>query len=300
MLQNKKILLTLFLTGCALLEGCRPGSPAVNNSRQNSTPPIVVSNKNAGINNDMTNKDLVSHLPSGFEMPTDDVGRKLLKEYGAVFVAQGGAVPPKTVIFKNEAEVSAWQAGVSVSKENIGGVEIELQKAAMTALKEAASEAAKENQTITPRGNDAARRSYRETEELWASRVDPGLKHWVEAGKISEREAARIRALSPFDQVSEILRLEEQGLYFSKDLSKSIIYSVAPPGTSQHLSMLALDVVESENAKVRAILAKHGWFQTVSSDLPHFTFLGANEAQLPSLGLKRSVSGSRVFWTPAD
>ncbi len=134
--------------------------------------------------------------------------------------------------------------------------------------------------TITPRGADSGQRNYSGTVKLWASRVDPGLIHWVKQGKLTEAEASKIRALSPFEQVSEIFKLESQGMYFAKDLSKSIIYSVAPPGTSQHISMLALDVSEHDNSKVRDILAKHGWFQTVISDLPHFTFLGVPENQL--------------------
>ena len=62
--------------------------------------------------------------------------------------------------------------------------------------------------------------------------------------------------------------------------------------------MLALDVVESGNPAVRDILAKHGWFQTVVSDLPHFTYLGSPEADLPNLGLKKVTSGGRSFWVP--
>ena len=95
-----------------------------------------------------------------------------------------------------------------------------------------------------------------------------------------------------------ILGLERDGIFFAKDLSKSIIYSVAPPGTSQHLSMLALDVKEYEDARVRAILAKHGWYQTVVSDLPHFTFLGVAEKDLPKLGLKMVTNADRSFWIP--
>ncbi len=41
-------------------------------------------------------------------------------------------------------------------------------------------------------------------------------------------------------------------------------------------------------AKVREILAKHGWFQTVVSDQPHFTFLGVPENQLVEFGIKKS------------
>ena len=62
--------------------------------------------------------------------------------------------------------------------------------------------------------------------------------------------------------------------------------------------MLALDVTEFENPNVRAVLARHGWFQTVVSDLPHFTYLGVDETELPSLGLKRVVSDGRPFWIP--
>jgi hypothetical protein len=152
--------------------------------------------------------------------------------------------------------------------------------------------------SITPRGTDAAARNYSETVRLWESRVEPGLNFCVENEKLTEAEAERIRSLSPFEQVEEILRLETKKIFFSKDLSKSIVYSVAPPGTSQHLSLLALDVREHENQKIREIFAAHGWFQTVVSDLPHFTFLGVSENRLGDLGLKKVSNGERIFWIP--
>lgn len=244
------------------------------------------------------NSEFEKNLPKDFEMPTDEVGKKMLKEYGAVFVARGGAIPPKTVIFKNEAEVSAFQSSVSKSSERIGSFDLELQTEAINALKNAISEAEKANLSITSRGADSAKRSYSETVDLWASRVTPGLAHWVSKGKLQKAEADRIRSLSPFEQVPEIFELEAQGMFFSKDLSKSIIYSVAPPGTSQHLSMLALDVNEHDNAKIRKILANHGWFQTVQSDLPHFTYLGVKEEELTQLGLKKITDAGRTFWLP--
>jgi len=49
---------------------------------------------------------------------------------------------------------------------------------------------------------------------------------------------------------------------------------------------------------VREILAKHGWFQTVVSDLPHFTYLGIPENKLKNLGLKKITDDERVFWIP--
>jgi hypothetical protein len=240
----------------------------------------------------------IDNLPRGLKIPIDAVGQRILKEYGAILAAKSGAVPPDKIVFKNEKQVSAFQARLAKAKANNGGFEIELQAPAMEKLIDAAEEAAQNNLTITPRGTDSAKRSYAETVELWASRVNPGLAHWVEAGKVSAAEAAKIRALSPFKQVSKIFELESQGMFFSKDLSKTIIYSVAPPGTSQHLSMLAFDANEHENPKVREILAHHGWLQTVVSDLPHFTFLGAEENKLNKLGLKKVFDGGRVFWLP--
>lgn len=115
---------------------------------------------------------------------------------------------------------------------------------------------------------------------------------------MTQAEADKIKAMSPYEQVPEVLRLEEKGIFFSQDLSKSILYSVAPPGTSQHLSMLALDVKENADPKVRELLAKHHWYQTVVSDLPHFTYLGVPESELPKLGLKKVNGGGRTFWTP--
>ena len=50
--------------------------------------------------------------------------------------------------------------------------------------------------------------------------------------------------------------------------------------------------------RVREILAKHGWFQTVLSDLPHFTFLGLKEKDLSKNGLKNVEVDGQTFWIP--
>ena len=84
-----------------------------------------------------------------------------------------------------------------------------------------------------------------------------------------------------------------------KDLAKSIIYSVAPPGASQHLSMLAFDVAEFNEPQVRKIMSEHLWYQTVVSDLPHFTYLGIAEADLEGAGLPPVTHLDRIFWVPA-
>lgn len=297
----------LFAVGC-----WSGGSKYLNESSDSRTmnspvavPSKSVANENlkldANANTSMTQiktTGFLANLPVGFNQPTDHVGKKLLKEYGAVFVAKGGAVAPKTVVFKDAAEVSAFQSGLRKSTERIGDFDMELQQTAMEALKKAIDKAKSDSLTITPRDTDAARRSYDETVDLWASRVDPALKYWVNNGRISQTDAARIESLTPFEQVPEIFKLEAKGIYFSKDLSKSIIYSVAPPGTSQHLAMLAFDVMEHENSKVRKILASHGWYQTVISDLPHFTYLGIPKNDLKDFGLKKAKNNGRTFWIP--
>jgi hypothetical protein len=63
--------------------------------------------------------------------------------------------------------------------------------------------------------------------------------------------------------------------------------------------MLALDITEHDQSDVRAILAEHGWYQTVVSDLPHFTFLGVPENELTGLGLKKQNDGGREYWLPS-
>ncbi|MGI9055109.1 MAG: hypothetical protein ACR2F2_04825 [Pyrinomonadaceae bacterium] len=244
-------------------------------------------------------KKFLKLLSENFHYPENDILiSRLLKEYGAVFVARNGAVAPDRVVFENESDVSAWQSAVSRQTETVGGKIIELQTPAMNALKEAIGEAELNNLTISPRGDDSARRNYSGTVALWESRVNPGLTHWVSQGRLDKAEAERIKSLPVPEQIAEILRLEDQGIYFAKSLDKSIIYSVAPPGTSQHISMLAFDVKEHENPKVRQILADHGWFQTVISDLPHFTYLGAMESDLPDLGLKKVFDDGRIYWIP--
>lgn len=296
------------LTGCwqSPTSNSRTESNEVTNYKPTER---VNSNSNTGSNvntnstmaEDRTSNDktgFTANLPSGFSAPKNDVEKKLLTEYGAVFVARGGAKAPEKIVFLDQADVTKFQSSLSTSRINIGGHDLELQTAAMDGLRKAIDQAKGKGLSITPRGADSAKRTYDETVGLWKSRVDPALKHWVSNGKLSQADADKLRSLSTFDQVIEVLKLEEKGIYFAKDLSKSIIYSVAPPGTSQHLSMLALDVTQFEDSEVRKILAENGWFQTVVSDLPHFTFLGVKESELPGLGLKKITQGGRIFWVP--
>ena len=237
-------------------------------------------------------------LPTVLDQAQDSVGELLLREYGAIFVAGNGVEPPDRLIFRDEIEVSDFQGRVEISTVQFDEITIELQKRAADGLRKAVDAACEAGLSITPRAPDSGRRNYQDTIGLWHSRVEPALDHWTALGRISPEKSATIRSLPPFDQVSIVLSLEQQGIFFAKDLSKSIIYSVAPPGASQHLSMLAFDVAEFSDPQVRQILADHFWYQTVPSDLPHFTYLGVAADELPGLGLKLVVNSDRPFWVP--
>jgi hypothetical protein len=231
--------------------------------------------------------------------PSDPVARRILEEYGAVFVATKKVLPPPVCIFTTEDQVTRFQDEAGFDEEQIGFDVIELQPEALKQLRKAREQAQKEGLDITPRdGAEAARRNYGDSVRLWNSRFLPALDYWLSQGRLTADQVARLKSLSLSQQIAEVLELEKVGIYFSKDLSKSILYSIAAPGTSQHIHMLAFDVNEFENPRVREIMAEHGWFQTVLSDLPHFTFLGLKEKDLPKNGLRSLEVNGQLFWIP--
>ena len=230
---------------------------------------------------------------------SDPVARRVLEDYGAMFVADKKVLAPPVCVFRNEDEVTAFQEKAGYQTEFLDYDDVELQPAAMKALLKAREEAQKEGLNITPRdGAEAGRRNYEDSLRLWQTRFQPALDYWFGQQRLTAADVERLRGLDTHSQIAAVLDLERSGIYFSKDLSKSILYSIAAPGTSQHIAMLAFDVIEFDNPRVREILGKHGWFQTVLSDLPHFTFLGLKEKDLPKNGLKPIVVDTQTFWIP--
>jgi len=91
---------------------------------------------------------------------SDSVARRILEDYGAVFIASKKVMPPPVCIFSSEQEVTQFQERAGYTTERIGFDDIELQPEAMKALMKAREEAQKEGQDITPRdGAEAARRT---------------------------------------------------------------------------------------------------------------------------------------------
>jgi len=241
------------------------------------------------------------------KMSLDDVcpinknttARRIFAEYGAVYIAKG-VLPPPLCIFNEGYQVERFQAGVQPVTRIIDGVPITLQRPAMEALLKAREKATEVNLRISPRGGSlAAMRSYEDTRTLWNTRFLPGLSHWMKEGKLTKNQVEAAKWLPTAAQVEQVLDWEDnRQLYFSKDFTKSILYSVAAPGASQHISMLAIDIQQFADKRIRTILAENGWFQTVKGDLPHFTYLGLGEAELSRWGLKKVSINGQDFWIP--
>lgn len=230
----------------------------------------------------------------------DQLERRILEDYGAIFLTRADKVlPPPVCLFTSAEEVLEFQTKATAASAEIGVAKVELQPAAIRALLAAREEALGENLDITPRdGAEAGRRSFADTVRLWNSRFLPALDYWQNRGKLTAAQILKLKSLPIREQVAAVLELERERIFFNTFFNNSILYSVAAPGASQHLSMLAFDANEFSDKRVRKILARHGWFRTVKGDAPHFTFLGVEENDLPALGLKKIQTGDGDFWIP--
>ena len=146
----------------------------------------------------------------------DVVARRVLHDYGAIFVAADNILPPPVCVCTSEDQVDQFQKAAGWTSTTIGDATVELQPAAMSALLRARATAHEEGLEITPRdGAEAARRSYADTVRLWNSRFLPALDHWVKVGRLTREQADRLRTLPINQQVVEVLELETQGIFFS-------------------------------------------------------------------------------------
>jgi len=229
------------------------------------------------------------------------VEKRLFAEYGALFATT--ATPPPVLIFDDAMQVKAFQSSLPLGRAFFGEHDIELQVDALDTLSAAASEMAQRGGGITARAADAGGRSYEDTVGLWTRNVTRGLEHWERLGRVTPDRADFLRGMALSEQVGAVLNLEDaEQIFFGTFFDKSILYSVAAPGASQHLSMLAFDVAEYEDREVCEVLGEHGWHRTVPNDLPHFTYLGHHLDALEAIGLQRVERIYREqtydFWTP--
>ncbi|MFM2061195.1 MAG: hypothetical protein RLZZ507_865 [Cyanobacteriota bacterium] len=181
----------------------------------------------------------------------------LLRAYGTVFINQNPEVklPPK-VILDNEDETINFQDNLQLTLVE-GTQECYLQKAAADAFNQA------------------------------RSILDIPLKSGY-SGDCTRSFATNLRFWRKYTN-NQTLERVKQGI------ETTILGVVAPPGTSQHLWGLALDLSVSNSAQ-REALNQNGWFQTVENDVPHWTYLGWDEESLPKFGLQAKIARGITYW----
>jgi hypothetical protein len=225
--------------------------------------------------------------------------KKVLTEYGAMFVASDKIVSPPTCLFRSDEEVATFQSGLTTGLVVINGVQFQFQKAAAESLNAAIADGLVQGIRIRPLdGTIAGGRNYSEAVRLWNSRFQPALKYWVAHEKISPDEASTVSAMTTDQQVEKVIVWEESGMSFGTNLKGSIFASTAPPGASQHLSLIAIDIAPPMTPSVMALMNSHGWYQTVKGDRSHFTYLGLTEKELPGHGLKAILFDRIMYWIP--
>jgi len=247
----------------------------------------------------MTGKEAEWNLEKFCPVSTKPVAARVLETYGAMYVATESITLPKVCVYDGEASFLEYRKDIKTSRMLLADVDLEFQESAAAALRLANTEIQQRGLRITPLdGAIAGPRTYGDTLQLWNSRFFPALDFWIKRGRLSEADRLYVGGLDLEKKVEKVLEWESQGIFFSTDRTRSIMTSTAPPGSSQHLALMALDVVEYWNSDVRSALNRNGWFQTVVGDPPHFTYLGVPETELPSRGLRAVSKGGFQFWVP--
>jgi hypothetical protein len=181
----------------------------------------------------------------------------LLRAYGAIFINQNPEIKlPSKVILDNEEETLNFQDNLQLTLVE-GTQECYLQKAAADAFNQA------------------------------RNIIDIPLKSGY-SGDCTRSFATNLRFWQKYTN-DQTLEQVKQGK------ETNILSVVAPPGTSQHLWGLALDLRVS-NQEQREALNQNGWFQTVAKDVPHWTYLGWDEESLPKFGLQEKIISGITYW----
>ncbi|MEP7212357.1 MAG: hypothetical protein ABI791_04745 [Acidobacteriota bacterium] len=238
-------------------------------------------------------------LPLDCAFRSDPLAARVLAEYGAMYAASNLVTVPAKCIYPNSQEVAAYQRTIKTSISEFSGSRVELQASAAAALDAAKAEAFGAGIRLSPFDAPVAgRRDYGDSVRIWNKRLLPALDHWEGAGIIGVDESFAMRNMPFVAQARKVLEWESRGYKFGTGRLKSIFVSCSPPGASQHLSLLAFDVLQYNDRRLQLILNKNGWYQTVIDDPGHFTFLGLPETELPARGLKLVPAGGYAYWVP--
>ena len=185
----------------------------------------------------------------------------LLRAYGAPFVNLESTIQlPEKVKFANGRETEIFQATLTKGKVR-GTRNCYLQKSAADALNKARAQAIFRLKSGYAKSD--CMRDIATTKRFWKKYTN-----------------------------SQTLNLVRQGK------ETRILGVVAPPGTSQHLWGLAIDLRVTNQRQINA-LNQNGWYRTVKYDVPHWTYVGYPPEQLLALGFqKKNIRGTTYWLTP--
>ncbi len=222
------------------------------------SPPIIPSYSPI---QSLTNKErFIAALMNRFpQIPqTDSYEYILLRAYGAPFVNLEPTITlPKTVVFKDNQETEKFQATIIKGKV-AGARNCYLQKSAADSLNKARRQA--RFRLKSGYGQSDCIRNFAATKRFWRKYTNFRTLDLVKKGKETR-----------------------------------ILGTVAPPGTSQHLWGLAVDLRVTNQKQVVA-LNQNGWYRTVKYDVPHWSYVGYAPDELVRLGFKKTTIGKTTYW----
>jgi hypothetical protein len=182
----------------------------------------------------------------------------LLRAYGAIFINQNPEVKlPQKVFFTNENETKAFQSTLTLGKVNNTN-NCYLQKVAADAFNQAQAQVA--IPLKSGYGASDCTRTFATNLKFWRKYANTITLDRVRQGKETK-----------------------------------ILSTVAPPGASQHLWGLAIDL-RALTPMQKQILHQNGWFQTVENDIPHWTYLGQPQEKLADFGLQNKIVRGVSYW----
>lgn len=199
---------------------------------------------------------LMNHLPT---IPqADSYEYILLRAYGAPFVNLEPTIKlPAKLVFKNHQETQQFQTTL-IKVKVAGARNCYLQKSAADALNKARNQA--RFRLKSGYGKSDCIRNFATTARFWKKYTSSKTLDLVRQGKETR-----------------------------------ILGTVAPPGASQHLWGLAIDLGETNKKQVQA-LNQNGWYRTVEYDVPHWTYVGYPPEKLPKLGFQKKLIGRITYW----
>lgn len=182
----------------------------------------------------------------------------LLRAYGAPFVNLQSTIKlPKKVFFNNDKETKEYQA--TITKGKVADTKnCYLQKSAADALNKAHSQA--RFRLKSGYATSDCIRNFATTARFWRKYTNSRTLDLVKKGKETR-----------------------------------ILGIVAPPGASQHLWGLAIDL-RVRNKKQIAALNKNGWYRTVEYDVPHWSYVGYPPQKLIELGFNKKIIRGITYW----